>query len=160
MTRNPVVAVVAVVVLIVALFIILRQFGTGTRGNPSDAFWYDVEKKTLFPHEGVISPIEAPSGGQGVRAFVYACKSCDDDNDRFIGYLQRYTEEGKQYLETELAKERPDPMARMTANAYLEIRREDDTEWYLNQEEIGAIKADIKQRCGGKNAILCKTFQD
>ena len=160
MGKNPVVAVIALVVLAVALFIIIRTLGGGggTRGNPSDAFWYDLQTGKLFPHEGAVSPIEAPSGGQGVRAYVFACKSCDDDNDRFIGYLERYTAEGKRIFEAEQAKN--NPMARMAAMSHLEVRREKDTEWLLHQEEIPLIKEEIKQRCGGKDAIICKTFQD
>ena len=162
MVKNPVVAAVAVIVLVVALYIILRQVGLGGRGNPSDAFWYDVDKGVLFPHEGATSPIEAPSGGEGVRAYVFACTSCDDDSDRFIGYMERYTPEGKRILAEEEAKAPTErnPMARMAAMPHLEIRRETDTEWYLSQDEITIIKDEITQRCGGKKAIPCKTFQE
>ena len=159
MAKNPVVAAIAVIVLVVALFFILRQLGLGTRSDPAEAFWYDVDKGVLFPHVGAVSPIEAPSGGEGVRAFVFACNSCDDDNDRFIGYLERYSEEGKGIIEDGVANN-DQLSSRMRAMEHHEVRRQADADWYLSSEEIDAIKAEIKKRCGGKDAIACKTFQD
>ena len=87
-----------------------------------------------------------------------ARSSQDDSNDRSVGYLERYAEEGKRILEDEQATDRVE--AAMMATQYQEVRRETDTDWYLRQYEIAAIKVEIKQRCGGKNAIACKTFQD
>lgn len=42
---------------------------------------------------GYVAPIEAASGETGVRAFVFACGSCDNEVDRIVTY-QSLTAEG------------------------------------------------------------------
>ena len=162
MGKNPVVAVIAAIVLIVALIFIFKQMGGGGGvGSPQDAYWYDLDTGELFGHKNVTPPVPAPSGGEGVRAHVYACNDCNDKTDRFISFLERYTEEGKKFLEKEQAAG-TNPMFRAEALQYSEVRREEDTEWVsgANMEETIAVRAQYETRCGGKPAKPCFVFQD
>lgn len=163
MGKNPVVAVIAVIVLIVAVVIIFRQLGVGAGGigGPKDAYWYDLDTGKLFPHKAVTPPVKAPSGGEGVRAYVYACTSCDDKSDRFIGFLERYSDEGKKILEEGPTAD-SGPMYRVEAMEHSEVRREADAEWVsgANMEEAMALRQEHQTKCGGKPAKPCFVFQD
>ena len=163
MGKNPVVAIIAAIVLIVAVVLIFRQagIGGGSMGSPKDAYWYDLDTGKLFGHKAVTPPIEAPSGGEGVRAHVFACNNCDDKSDRFIAFLERYSDEGKKALE-EGAASGKDPMFRAQAMQYSEVRLEADTEWTsgADMEAAMAIRQYQNTQCGDKPAKPCFVFQD
>lgn len=160
MGKNPVVAVIAVIILLVAVFFIFKQMGLGGGGYGSakDAYWYDVDTGELFGHAAVLPPIEAPSGGEGVRAYLFACNDCDDKSDRFIGYLERYSEEGRRILKEE--QDKGNPMARALAMEGAEIRRDTDEEWLPAMGDDGkALRQEPQTKCGGKPAKQCFVFQ-
>lgn len=74
--------------------------GAGGGGRSDVAVWfYDLQAKQLFQADpDDVPPIEAPSGGEGVRAYVYSCGACTQDARR-IARLERYTPESKQAFE-------------------------------------------------------------
>ena len=161
MSKNPLVGVIAAIVLIVAVIFIFKGLGVGGGGlgSSKDAYWYDMDTGKLFGHEAVTPPIEAPSGGEGVRAHVFACNNCDDESDRFIGFLERYTDEGKRILKEE--QEKGNPMARALALEGVELRREKDEAWLPSMGEEGrALRQEPQTQCGGKQAKQCFVFQD
>ena len=50
------------------------------------SYFYDMDAKKLFMAEAnMIPPIDAPSGGKAVIAHVFACDSCANNQDMFIG---------------------------------------------------------------------------
>ena len=85
--------VIAVVMLVCALgYLVMSNTQSGPRG-PKNYWFYDLEDKELFAASiESVAPIEAPSGGEGVRAFVYGCGDCEDLQ---IAWLQKMTPRGK-----------------------------------------------------------------
>lgn len=107
--NSAVVTVAAVVVLLLALWIIIRvNRGPSPMAAPTAAYYYDLNKNVLFEDKiDKIPPFDTDSGKDaGVTAYVFGCGDCKEKN-RFIGYLERYTPEGKkqrQYREEQMKK--------------------------------------------------------
>ena len=104
---------IAGVVLLVAVVCIFRQFHFFMRSPPQHLTWYyDLNTGQLFadtPNQ--ITPVRAPSAPvpipagmnpddllDGVLAYVYACKSCEESG-RVIAYLETYTAEAHNKLQ-------------------------------------------------------------
>ena len=149
MGKNPIVAVIAVVILIVAAVLIIKNMGGLDTGPTGSSTWYDTGTGELYGAEaGQIPPMPAPSGKEGVGAAVFADGSCDDKADRFIGFLHKYTDKGKADLEATQAKI-PVDQAEMTRIAREEklVKREKDEEWVVaGTEEGAAIIAEASNR--------------
>ena len=157
MGKNPIVAVIAVIILIVAAVMIIKGMTGKTSGPMGDASWYDTGTGELYAGpEGELPPMAAPSGSEGVLAAVFARGSCESKADRFIGYLSKFTEEGKPLLraaQAELPLE-PRKMSAITAEHRL-VKREKDTEWVATGTEEGqAIIAETHE----KGIRVCLTF--
>lgn len=98
--NSTLVASVAVVVLVVALGVVFFQQRGPGYGGASEVYFWDLEREEPFPHSvDVIPPIEAPSGGRGVRAHLYTCGECNPAE--WFGYLETHTEEAKRIYEEE-----------------------------------------------------------
>ena len=163
MGKNPVVAVVAIIVIIVAVILIARRFmSPGVTGAVGAGTFYDVGKKEVYPQTdpGAIPPVKLPSGNEGVRAWVYSCSSCDDKTSHLIGYLEKYTEEGKAAVQR--SYDMPtDFAARAEARQYRLIRREDDKDWVdWDSMEGEAILAEAEEICAPAKANHCSTYVD
>lgn len=90
------VAVAVLLLLIAVSLLATRSRRTVTGGT--QRWFYDVQTGELFVYAGAEpAPVTAPSGGEGVQAFVFACGECTESNRR-IGYLEKYTPEGLAYL--------------------------------------------------------------
>lgn len=80
--KQTILAVVAIVVLVVAGFLVARQ--TVLRTPPGtvqgEAWFYDSATGELVAHAG---------DHQGIRAHVFACGSCEDESARFTAYLEQ-----------------------------------------------------------------------
>jgi len=101
--NSAVVTIGAVTVLVLALAAIVLQMqgpGAGARG-PQDIWFYDLNTGELFvAKSNKLPPIAAPSDGTeqdenpsipaGVKAHVFSCGSCQDEQERFIAYLETY----------------------------------------------------------------------
>ena len=136
MGKNPVVAVVAAVVLVVSVILIVRHVMDSGLPEPGQANWLDMGTGELYGGFKVgeaLPPITLPSGNAGVMASVFARGSCDNREDRFIGYLYKYTEKGKAMLVE--AKARMGVVDRGTAMRVAKgerlIKRPDDKEWVV-----------------------------
>jgi len=93
MGKNPVVAIIAVIILIVAIVMIFKSMSGPSiddGGVDPRVTWYDTSTKKLFGAPPDVPPIEAPSGAEGVLAYMFAEGSCDNAGDRFIGYLEKF----------------------------------------------------------------------
>lgn len=96
--NSTVVTAAAICVLVVALGVmLLTQRGPGP-GALRDAYFWDLETQEPFVASITeVPPIEAPSGGRGVRAYLYTCGECTPEE--WFGHLETYTEEAKEYYE-------------------------------------------------------------
>lgn len=144
--------VVAIVLLIVALGSLAWQFrGTGAREH--GVWFWDVDAHRMFIGGGFqMSPITAPSGGEGVRAHLYSCEACTPDE--WFGFLQKYSDE---YLRVVEAGFGPDGLPRgvdPADYAFIELRGDlirplEGGRWIpRNGAEGEDFQAEIRQRCG------------
>ena len=152
MGKNPVVAIIAVIILIVAIVMIARSMSGGSgSADYGELFWYDTGSKQLYagPHE--MPPIKAPSGSEGVQAYVFAKSSCDNASDRFIVYLEKFPNK-KAIMNASGMEERNALMAKRL------IRRENDAEWVeANSDEGAAITAEVM--AARETGVLCAEYR-
>lgn len=86
----------AIVILLVTLGVIALQMrGPSTPGT--DVYFWDVEENEAFAATNQPSPMTAPSGNEGVRAYLYTCGECTADE--WFGYLRKRTEEYYEFRE-------------------------------------------------------------
>lgn len=153
-------------VLVLAAVIFLTSGGDpDVRPTIETAYYYDLDAKTLFTNKPDLNaPIKAPSGGQGVLAYVFGCGSCEEDK-RFIGYLKRYTDEAKEALEETIRKKSGDPSYQVPGETAqmiedgLVVRSPDQEEWTMLRGKAGKeiILAPMrKPPCsGGEKPVSC-----
>jgi hypothetical protein len=101
LAKNPaIVGLVTVLLIVVAGAMAYRTFAGGRNYATGREVWfYDLQSGELFGGApNAHPPIAAPSdrdatdgARHGVRAFVYACGSCDVAENRSIVYVERYT---------------------------------------------------------------------
>ena len=89
MAKRPVLVLLGAVVLLAAVTWILSRILIPHHEPPEYTFWYDTGTRRLFPASPMHQPpIPAPSGADGVRAFVFsATGNCNDTGRLAIGYL-------------------------------------------------------------------------
>lgn len=76
-------------------------------GKPK-AYYYDTKTKKVFTAAAdQFPPITSPEGNEAVRVHFFSFGSCDKKDERFIGYMEKYTDEAKKKLEA--AKKAGDP---------------------------------------------------
>jgi len=92
--QRTIFAVGAVVLAAVAWFIVLKP-----RGAVTGLYFYDLGASKLYVESvKTVAPVKLPSGSEGVLAVVLACKSCGDESDRYIGYLEKNTDAYNQVI--------------------------------------------------------------
>lgn len=133
-------------------------------GGPIDLYFLDVNTDKLFTaNSDAVPPIEAPSDEEvnreakeaddkrysGVRAHVFSCTTCKDEEARFIGYLEKYTPEGKAAMEK---MQHDDHEVDIEAIYALDeerlIKLPDGDAWIkANSEEAVDVYTTIRDRC-------------
>lgn len=99
--QNSAVSTIAAAVLLVVALATLVALWDGPGGEAARAVYYwDLEGDRHFvTQSGNMPPIEAPSGGDGVRAHLYSCGACAPDE--WFGYLETFTAEARAHYEQE-----------------------------------------------------------
>ena len=158
MGKNPVVAVVAVIVIIVAVIFMLRGGGDDRSSDVPQANWYDTGTNELYGVKSAdtgFPPMPAPSGKDGVMAHVFSCTGCTDKGSRFIGYLEKYTDEDK----AAMADPNAPPGARHAIMGSSLVRGEEDTEWVTQSSPEGfAILGAAAAQCAPQTASSCGDY--
>lgn len=144
-------AVVAAVVLIVALW---RPWSGG--GASGGRWYYDLSSGDLVAADiKELPPVTLPTGNQGVTAHVYACKDCN--SDRFIGYLERYTEQGKQNMGKEWNPAQggmpPNPAAGIEVAAA--PAKGDSPQWVPMMSPAAVSIQNVSSRCPSGKMLTC-----
>lgn len=128
---------------------------TGPKKEVNHHYW-DLQEKKLFPGPtDQYPPIKAPSGGEGVRAYVYSCSDCADKESHVVGYLFKNSDEAKALLVAE---------ADMTGGENYQtwydgqlVRPVDDGDWVnIHSDEGKAIVKEAKGKCGASKPIECR----
>lgn len=148
--RNPAVVIVAVVILIASLWWHVLEPITGNGARR--AFYFDLETSRLFTQRtGLLAPIKAPSGGDGVLAIVMSCGSCDDASQRYIGWIEKYSDAFKQNEAAQRHRD-PDLMRR-----HWFIRTLQSDEWVLAAgAQAQVIRRTAERHCGRREARVCQ----
>jgi len=111
------------------------------------AWFYDLNTGKLFTAESrEIPPIDAPSGklpdGQlaGVKAYVLSYLREPNESERFIGYLEKYTPQGKEIIDSFRKSQKNvtnESVQRLNKNRF--VRRLDDDHWFLANSNEGRV---------------------
>jgi hypothetical protein len=113
LNRNPAIGIgIAVVVLIIAAVIFMRSTGVGESAQVIEQrYFYDLTTGELVALPNEPAPVTTASGSSAVWANVYACGSCDNESDRFIAYLEKYTDAAKSEASKPLARQDYDTLS-------------------------------------------------
>lgn len=163
-SRNrPVALAVAIVVLGGATFMIWQTVSGGSTGTVTftgSNWFYDVGSGELFAASAdQHPPIAAPSGGEGVRAVVYSCTSCDDAESRSIASLFKYTDEAQKRLiqaGSRASAQLIDEVSREGRLLALVPQDGDDPQWIgMDHPQAMAVLEQSNIACNGTAGILC-----
>ncbi len=156
---------VAVVLLLVGVgLIVLRGGGpsqTSGGAAPSNLYYYDLQSGELFAGPtDAIGTIEAPSGGDGVRAFVYTCGECTQD-ELVVGYIQRLNDkavEATRQLDQVEEERRQAMYGVIQQGTFVASKPEAGAapQWVSSTQPNGAtIMQAFQSICKGKLALIC-----
>lgn len=96
--RTAVIIGTVIVIGLAWVFIGRNLLGGRPQSYQGARYYLDLGTGELFSNNSVEPPITAPSGQSGVMARVYSCGSCEDAGQRFIAYLQQYSEDARAAL--------------------------------------------------------------
>jgi len=170
LNNNSMIAtLVAVLILVISLIIVFRQV-SGPRRSPGDykAYYYVLETgERITAPLAQIPPIMTEDGNEAVRAMVFDCGKCENESDFFIGYLLRYTPEGKQ-KQQELLERYQDPGLSEEEREGLVVMEEVDTsqwqevarlqkplKWVLLSDPASQEVRNVRGRCEGERVQQC-----
>ena len=141
------VCVAAVFIFLVIVIAQLMPYSPPIISQTSKAWFYDLNTDKLFITDGDrIPPIQAPSGklpdGQpgGVKAYVFSYSRDPSESERFIGYLEKYTPEGKKIVSSFRKsgdKVTEELIEQLNNNRF--VRRLDDDHWFLVDSSEGRV---------------------
>ena len=130
------------------------------------AYYFNLSDDTLFAaRTNEFPPIHTPETRgygkrNGVRAFVFSCGDCSKtDKQRYIGFLQAFTEDAKSQLQNAGGFKAgspnspgpmvPDVMYMMSTDGHLVATPDKRDKWVnANSEEGRAITNDAMKKCG------------
>jgi|GEM_PF-6436878 len=70
-------------------------------GHDIHSYYFDLEIGELIKApSGSLPPIILNSGHEAVRAYVFTCGDCNKKEERFLGWLEKYTPAAKEILES------------------------------------------------------------
>lgn len=158
--------------LIAALLINYSWPAPAARPVVVNAYYYDQSTGRVFVDGGdLYPPVLPPSGDQhqgrpaGARAYIFTCDQCADYDGMtadevvsaggFIGYLEVYTDQTLQALESPAGSNRilQDFQLRQAGSRL--VRRLQQSEWVDSDSAAGQNIRDISGACGGRPAKPC-----
>jgi hypothetical protein len=157
--------------LVLAVVLVYVRFFRAPPVPAAGLIWvYDLQSAalTVAPADAAhLPPFDAPSGPTpdgkpaGVWAAVFACGSCANQADRFVGWIETLTPELRDQLKPiYLSPERPDALddlgpARVDPKSRF-IADPDKKEWHDHDSpHADAIRRAVKTRCKGATAVTC-----
>lgn len=136
----------------------LRGGDTSAPGVPR--YFYNVHTKQIYVAPDAPPPIAVKVDGNtdaagGVRAYVFACKSCADEKDRFIAYLHSYEASVKADVASvyaaSAAKHEEVPLAAQNDFMSREgsmVKRVEDADWTpAGSPEGTRIREEYRDKC-------------
>jgi hypothetical protein len=146
-----VVAVLAVAVVVVAVWFGTRRSGSGLSVRPgqTQAFFTSDDGVTHYLDNADIVPPYQKGGKEAVRAYLFKC-----GDKEFVGYLERYTKEAQDLL-TQARKpggvmpNTPEAKAIMASGK--EVKKPGDKVW-VREMEFARSLAIMMPKCENKSA--------
>ena len=149
--NNPKVIIgISIASMLIFLLIVISQlmpYKPPILSQPPKAWFYDLNTNKLFTAEGdKIPPIDAPSGPlpdeqpAGAKARVFSYVRDPNESERFIGYLEKYTPQGKEIIfsfRKSGNKVTKEMVLQLNRNRF--IRKVDDDRWFLADSNEGRV---------------------
>lgn len=154
---------IVVIVILMGLFVVIPR---AQREGPEPEFNYFLDTSTgeLFSVSSIEPPpVSAPSGGVGLRAYVFSCESCDEPDSRFVGYVERFTREARIKRREALERiqmgfdDETSEILLAESETGRFIRRPDEAQWYAaDSPEATAIMESVKCPRGSGTPQPCQ----
>jgi hypothetical protein len=168
MNQNPaIVAIVAIVALGVALFVLVFVVGGSTASYENRQYFYDTESQTLFTASALDYPDVSGSSGNpenAVFAYVYSCDACGDYDGMtseeveaaggFIAFISTLTPQAKAALAARTDRDSL-PEDNLVQQGLL-AKRLGDNQWMSWAQFSDRVYGEeMSRRCGGAEAQRC-----
>jgi len=136
-------ALVAAIVLGAAVSFLFRGRSESKTGER--VYYYDLADGKLFEAgRSMLEDVIAPSGQAAPRAQVFACGECGAESDRFVGYLEQYTEAYRKAA-------REGDMAVINASTGMQVRSPEGDKWFASESpEARELLQGLAKRCTEK----------
>lgn len=154
--NSAIVTVGAVVLLVVALTIVVMQGIGGGPATPDQAWFMDTETGEYFAADiEQIPPIQSPEGNPAVKVHFFSCGACNEE-ERFVGYYEKYTEEAKQAMQQARNAENEEQMPMMMEQMMMgQLYSPDGENWFPAMSGPGTqLQAQLSERCQGEDEQL------
>jgi hypothetical protein len=142
-----------IVVAVASIFWNTRPDAPPPKAFAGQSFYTVDDGKTFFPDSSNKVPPFDEGGQTAVRAYVY---TCDEGKTRFVGYLERFTPEGKKQMEEMMSQKQGAaiPLLTNTALSAAEVKKPGATEWVPKGDiEKAAPIFDVKCPHGGAHPV-------
>ena len=171
--HSHIVAPAAIVILMIAVLSILFYDDSEDMQRHAYRHFYDLNTGEVFiADRGLIPPIGAPSQGEGVRVYMIGCGHCDQTQ---IGWLEKYSDEGKVALQTTelgdaqlmqgidtdvpqvsgLTHESAERISRGHMMPLAPTRRGEASVWVSHADDGGRVTQEAYRRCGKQLPRIC-----
>lgn len=157
LNQNSMVVTIITLMVLVGSIAAILMYNRPTVYEPMEVYYYDLDTNELF--EGMsddIPPVTAPSGGYGVRAYVYTCSSCTDPDALFIGYLEMFTREAKEMMNRptgSTADITPEEEMMLLQQGHL-VRAVEGEGWVPESSEAGLMITDAPYEICGEGSMV------
>ncbi|HCD32286.1 MAG TPA: hypothetical protein DER01_07745 [Phycisphaerales bacterium] len=121
-----------------------------------DVYFMDTADGSIYVDKSdQLPPVTAPSGKDGVRAFVFSCGDCGDESSRFVGWLETYTHEAKKAIMTPVAADNGVDNYELIENGHM-VADPASKKWVKVNSEAGfKIMDQIQNKCGNNAPKPC-----
>ncbi len=136
----------AIVMLGVAGLLFLR-FLRADAGDSEKAFFYDLsEQKVFIGRRTAVPPVKGINGAEAAAVRAVVISTTGDPRDKSswkVAYLEKYSPELKQQMETAQATGSSPAMGRAQAQAHRFVKRTSDSQWFpMDSPQGEAIVSD------------------
>ena len=161
--NSSLVTIAAIAILVIAIGAIFWNNRDDRGVGPIDEVWFYVpETKEMFAADSKLLPPIDRNGKKAVKAHVYGCGDCSEAN-RFTGYYETYTDQGKAKMEQIMAQMGQDPEkdAELESVSYDISMSErklsgDGVKWVpAESEEANMIQEKMREKCGTAKLVFC-----
>lgn len=164
--KAPLVAMVLVVGLFCIASVILFWWKFDRSSGESLGYYFDLQTGHVFvASRDRLTPMAVPGadeavGLQGVRAYLFSCRSCEEEHDRFVGWIEMHNPQTVEKLRVHHGGEkgRLVESLRMAENATVVAAPSvSGPQWYpANDRFVLDLKKAVHRRCGAETIQRCE----